>query len=746
MNKKKFSITLIISVIVLALCCVFIYPLINKTNYGLDLQGGFEVLYEVRPLNEGDNIDSDMIYSTYQALLKRIDILGVSEPEITIEGTNRIRVRLAGVTNIEEARRTISSTAVLSFRDYNDNLLMTSDVLGGSCKLVYDNSGRPAVSLNIKDTDKFYDVTKKVKNMTNNVIVIWLDYQDGDRYVDEISNCGEGNSRCLSAARVEQAFASDVIIQGNFTKDEAKKLTDLINSGALPTHMVELSSRTVEASFGENSLNKTLISGLIGIILVIILICSIYKFSGFIASIGLILYTFMSFLLFYLIGGVLTLPGIAAMILGIGMAVDSCIICFERIKENLRIGKSSDKAFEIGNKNSLSSIIDANVTTIIVAIILFILGESSVKGFATMLIISVVVTILVMVYLVRLILKLFVSSKVFDNNPYLFIGLKKGKIVKSKEIIIPYEKFNFSLHNFKFMMIAFGLILVGTCITLVSKPNFGIDFTGGTSITINKYSDNLYDDIKNMIDDNYTIKNVNNDDGNINIVIDEVLGEDEINNLSNIIKEEYDLDSDIYVVSKVVKIELTKNAIKSLIFAIIGIVIYVSIRFKFNYAVSAIVALLHDVIITFLIFGVFKIEITSIFIAAILTIIGYSINDTIVTFDMIRENYKNKYNNHISKIDDLKDLVNISIRRCLYRTMLTTITTLLPVVVLMIFGAREIINFNVALFVGFIAGVYSSIFISNQIWYYLEKRKIERPKKIDDDDEISELKVKGINC
>ena len=251
---------------------------------------------------------------------------------------------------------------------------------------------------------------------------------------------------------------------------------------------------------------------------------------------------------------------------------------------------------------------------------------------------------------------------------------------------------------------------------------------------------------KNMIDDNYTIKSVNNDDGNINIVIDEVLGEDEINNLSNIIKEEYDLDSDIYVVSKVVKIELTKNAIKSLIFAIIGIVIYVSIRFKFNYAVSAIVALLHDVIITFLIFGVFKIEITSIFIAAILTIIGYSINDTIVTFDMIRENYKNKYNNHISKIDDLKDLVNISIRRCLYRTMLTTITTLLPVVVLMIFGAREIINFNIALFVGFIAGVYSSIFISNQIWYYLEKRKIERPKKIDDDDEISELKVKGINC
>lgn len=743
MNKKKFSITLIISVIVLVLCCVFIYPLINKTNYGLDLQGGFEVLYEVRPLNEGDNIDSDMIYSTYQALLKRIDILGVSEPEITIEGTNRIRVRLAGITNIEEARRTISSTAVLSFRDYNDNLLMTSDVLGGTCKLVYDNSGRPAVSLNIKDTDKFYDVTKKVKNMTNNVIVIWLDYQDGDRYVD--ANCGDGNSRCLSAARVEQAFASDVIIQGNFTKDEAKKLTDLINSGALPTHMVELSSRTVEASFGENSLNKTLISGLIGIILVIILICSIYKFSGFIASIGLILYTFISFLLFYLIGGVLTLPGIAAMILGIGMAVDSCIICFERIKENLLIGKSLDKAFDIGNKNSLSSIIDANVTTIIVAIILFILGESSVKGFATMLIISIVVTILVMVYLVRFVLKLFVSTKVFENKTYLFIGLKKSKIVKSKEMIIPYEKCNFSKYNFKFMMIAFGFIVFGTVITLISKPNFGIDFTGGTSITINKYTDNLYDDIKNMIDDDYTIKSVNNDDGNINIIIDEVLEEDEISNLSNIIKEEYDLDSDIYVVSKVVKVELTKNAIKSLIFAIIGIVIYVSIRFKFNYAISAIVALLHDVIVTFLIFSVFKIEITSIFIAAILTIIGYSINDTIVTFDMIRENYKDKYNNNINKIDDLKDLVNISIRRCLYRTILTTITTLLPVVVLMIFGAEEIINFNIALFVGFIAGVYSSIFISNQIWYYLEKRKIERPKKIDDD-EISELKVKGINC
>ena len=760
MKKRNFIIGTILVLLITFICCYFIKPLINKINFGLDLQGGFEVLYEVEPLNSEDELTGDMLYSTYQAILKRIDVLGVSELEITLEGDNRIRIKLAGITNANDARNTISSTAVLSFRDHNDNLLLTSDVLGGQARVGQDEYNRPAVSLKIKDTDAFYEATKKVKNMTPNVMVIWLDYdENSDSYANEQkkaelaasrgekAGCGTSNSHCLSAARVEKAFASDVIIQGNFEKDEVKSLVELINSGALPTKLNEISSRTVEAAFGVNSLEKTLTAGVIGIICVIILMIAVYRFSGAIASFGLVLYTFMSFGIFYLIDGVLTLPGIAAMLLGIGMAVDANVICFERVKENLLIGKSLSESYDLGNKSSFTSIIDANVTTIIAAIIMFILGESSVKGFATMLIITIITTVIVMVYLTKLILKFFVKTHLFDDRLGLFIGINKNKIKKDKNIRIPFEKLNIVKHKMKFAGLALILLLVGAIIFITTGANYGVDFSGGTSITINSPTNTTLDDVSNILTEkNYHIEKTHKSDRELTISISEVLEKESITSLTSTLKDEYNLDSDIYVVSKVVKQELVKNAIKSLLIASIGIIIYIAIRFRFNYAISGIVALIHDVLFTFLFFSVFKIQIDSIFVAAILTIIGYSINDTIVTFDIIRETYKSKYKNSITNPDEIDELVNTSIRRTLTRTILTTITTIIPVIILLFFGSREIITFNIALLVGFIAGTYSSIFISNMLWAFLEKKRITKPKKIDDDDEIEELKVRGINC
>ena len=746
MKKTKFIIGSIILVLLFAIGVYSIKPLLNITHYGLDLQGGFEILYQVESL-DGKKLDNDMLYSTYKAIGKRIDILGVSEPEISIEGNDRIRIKLAGVTNADDARKMIASTATLSFRDYNDNLLMTSEVLGGSAKETTDTMGRPAVSLSIKDTSTFYDVTKKVSTMTNNIIVIWLDYDETtDSYVKERGQCGSSTSHCLSAATVDRGFASDVIISGNFTKKEAKSLVDLINSGALPTKLTELSSHTVEASFGELSLSKTLVAGLIGIVLVMILMVVIYKFCGLVASFGITLYTILSFLIFYLINGVLTLPGIAALLLGIGMAVDASIISFERIKENILIGKSIDKSFDLGNKNSFSSIVDANITTIIAAVILFILGDSSIRGFATMLIINVLVTIFVMVFLTKVIIKYFIKTKVFDNKPYLFIGVKKNKIEKSSEIKIPYEKINIVKTKKYSYLLTIMLIIVMSGLFIYRGINLGIDFSGGTSISINTKDTNTdLNTIKKDLTSYHIIGESTNNDI-ISIDIKETLNEEEIKNLGNKLQSDYNVDTEIYAVSNIVKQELVKNAIKSLIFASIGIVIYVSIRFKFNYAVAAIIALIHDVLMVFLFFGATHLKITSIFIAALLTIIGYSINDTIVTFDMVRENYKNKYKNKCTD-EELEDLVNISVRRTLYRTILTTITTIVPVICLMVFGSHEIMNFNIALLVGFIVGVYSSIFISNNIWLYLEKRRIHKPIKEDKDlDDINELKIKGINC
>lgn len=740
-KNKKFKVIpgILISLVIVISGSLYLPKLMDKINYGLDLQGGFEVLYQVSPI-EGE-LNSDMVYNTYKSILKRIDILGVSEPEISIEGEDKIRIRLAGVKNKDEAREILSSTAVLTFRDPSDNILLTSDVLGGNAKVSTDNQGRYVISLSIKDKDAFYEATKKVKDMMDNRMVIWLDFEEGvDSFRKEEKKCGSDSSNCLSAPYVNEAFASDVVIQGNFTKESAKKLTDLINSGALPTKLEEISSRTVEASFGENALNKTLIAGVIGIVLVIILMIIIYRFSGFITGVCFIIYTVCSLYIFYLINGVLTLPGIAAMLLGIGMAADSAIICFERIKEQLKMGNNLSNSFETGNKTSLSSIIDSNITTIIVAIILFILGQSSVKGFATMLIINIIVTVIVMVYLERQILKLFIKTTYFDDKLNLFIGVNKKKITKSKEIEVPFKKLNFISIAKKYTIGILIVIIVCGIATIFTKYNLGVDFTGGTSITINSDTD-LANDIKEL---NYTLKDYKIENNNSTYIIDEVLNKDEIKNLNDYIESNYELSSDIYVVSDVVKKELVKNAIKALIISSIAIIIYVSIRFKFNYAISGIIALLHDVVLTILFFGLFNIEINSTFIAAILTIIGYSINDTIVTFDMIRELHKEKKN--VKTSEDINKIVDTSVKRVLSRTILTSVTTIIPVIILLIMGAREIVNFNIALLVGFIFGTLSSIFVSNYLWSKLEYIRITKPIKDDDDDEITEYKVKGINC
>ena len=760
----KFIMVSVASICFIIGAIVSFSPLLDHINYGLDLQGGFEVLYEISPIDEDDTLDSDMVYNTYQALLRRIDILGVSEPEITIEGNDRIRVKLAGVTNKEEAREILSSTASLTFRDTSNHLLMTSEVLGGKAKVSQDKYGKPAVSLSIRDKDTFYDVTSKVSKMSNNVIVIWLDYEEGkDSYSKEQGRCGSlSDSHCLSAASVDQGFSSDVIISGNFSNEEASSLVELINSGALPTKLEEISSRTVEASFGADSLNKTLYAGVIGIALVIAIMILVYRFSGFIASIGVLLYTSFTFLIFYLIHGVLTLPGIAAILLGIGMAVDANVISFERIKERLKIGFSLEEAFKIGNNASLASIMDANITTMIVAVILFIFGESSVKGFATMLIISIIVTVLVMVFLVKFILGLFVKTHFFDYHPWAFIGVSKKKIHKAEEIEIPYQKLDFVGKSKFFMIFTVLIIILGVVFAVVRGANLGVDFTGGTTITLTNNDKVTLSALEKEISDmKYTIRKSSESDKDITITIEEVLNKDHIKDLSNQLEKEYETDSDIYTVSKVVKQELTKNAIKSLIIASIGILLYIAFRFRFNYAISAILALVHDVTIIILFFCIFHLEITSIFIAAILTIIGYSINDTIVTFDMIRENYhkmldkknqskknkKKEITDIVLNKDELTKLVNDSVRITFFRSILTTITTIFPVICLMIWGAREIFNFNLALLVGFIAGVYSSICIASQIWLLLEIRRVNKPKKEDKDiDDINEIQVKGVNC
>ncbi len=743
MKKQGILKSFIIIIIILGFIGIVSPILVKNLKFGLDLKGGFEVLYEVQSL-DGTSVTSDMVTSTYKTMMKRIDVLGVSEPVITVEGDHKIRVQLAGVTDAEEARKILSQAANLTFRDTSDNLLMSSSVLNsGGAKVGQDSKGRPAVSLSVKDKDQFYHVTKQVSEMTDNRIVIWLDFDENSSFKTEEAKCGSlSDSKCLSVATVGEGFASDVIIQGNFTQKEVKNLVDLINSGSLPTKLEEISSKTVTASFGANSLEKTVVAGVVGISFIIVLMILLYHLTGFIASIGMVIYTFFTFAIFWLVGGVLTLPGIAAMLLGIGMAVDANVIHFARIRDELQKGKGFQVAYQAGNKNSLMTIIDSNVTTLIVAIILFIFGESSIKGFATMLMISIFVTMFVMVFITRYLLNTFVKTGHFDHKLNLFLGIREKKLDHES-----WHKINFIKSSRIFFSLSIIVVLLG-CVSLGFKGlNLGIDFKGGSSISIQSNKEMTQETIENELTDmGYTISNIEVlNDKTIEVLIEDSLNQEQVLKTENYFKEQYEAATEIGVVSNVVKQELIKNAFLSLLLASIAIVIYISIRYRFSYAIGAIVSLLHDVFIIIAVFSVLNLEVSSIFVAAILSIIGYSINDTIVLFDRIKENINMKQKNTIKNKEDLGKLVNISLRQTMTRSIITTLTTLIPVICLILMGSREIINFNIAMLIGLLAGSYSSICIASQLWYQIEKRTVGKSKKKKWYDEPEELRVKGVN-
>ncbi len=746
MKAKRNSViirTLLLTALSVLICFV-LNPVFKNLKYGLDLQGGFEILYQVTPL-DGSKMTKEKLTSTYHSMSRRIDSLGVSEPEIILEGNDKIRVRLAGVTNQEEARETLSTVASLTFRDTNDNLLMTSEVLeSGGARLTTDSNGRSAVALSIADVDTFYEVTNRVKDYEDNRIVIWLDFEEGtDSYAASQYTCGTESSHCLSAATVNQAFASDVIIQGNFTEEQAQNLVDLINSGSLPAKLTEVSSQTVGASFGEATLQKTLIAGIVGISLVALLLIFVYHFAGFISSVCILLYTLLVFAVFWLVGGVLTLPGIAALLLGIGMAVDANVLTYARIKEELQKGRSLESAFKNGSKASFTTILDANLTTLLVAIIMFIFGESSVKGFATMLIINIAVTMVTMVGITRMMMKGFVKTGYFDDKLNLFLHVKKKDL--EKETLEKKPK-NYLRMSKYFAIFSCVCILIGTVFFGVKGFHLGIDYQAGSDITLvssNPISESSLDaDLESL---GLTKVSYEAGDGEVSLRVKDVLADDEIAEVTNYFTNKYQADVDIGVVSNIVAQELIKNAAISIALSLIGIILYVSFRFTFHFGLSSVLCLIHDALMMVAGILIFQVEVNSMFIVAILTIIGYSINNTIVVFDRIRENRKKKDSAKL-KEGELEDLVNLSIGQTMSRSIYTSLTTLLPIIALMIFGSSGILTFNVAMVIGLIAGTYSSIFLAGYIYVKLEKRsaKKNKPKKIRRQ-EVQEKIIKGIN-
>ena len=706
---------------------------LDDVKLGLDLQGGFEVLYEVETLT-GSDVTPQVLTDTTNALNDRINAFGVSEPSIQVEGEDRIRVQLAGLDDQSSARELLSSTAELTFRDVNDTVLLDgTDLKEGGAKATIDQNNKPIVTLTLKDAQKFAEVTRELSSRPEgqNMLVVWLDFEEGvDSYVAEAV---KEKPKYASAARVGEVINStDVQISGRFTVEETKSLESVLNAGSLPVKLTELYSTSVGAQFGKDALNDTVYAGIIGVILIFVFMLVYYRLPGFVSIITLTVFTFLVLWIFTGINAVLTLPGIAAIVLGIGMAVDANILTAERIREELRVGHSVKDAYRLGSKESLSAIIDAQLTTLLAAGVLFYFGTSSVKGFATTLIISILLSFVTAVWLSRVLLGLLVKSGFFDNPAWFGISRKKQHSLDegllSLDLTTKFDKLDFVGHRKKFYTISLLILAAGIVILSVFKLNLGIDFSSGTRVEIQADQAITKEEVVDYLAE-IGFKNedvvISGDKQNVAVTrYVEDFTQEEIADFKAQVMKTYGHEPNVSTVSPTVGKELVKNALKALVIAAIGIIIYVAIRFEWRMGLGAIVSLLHDVFFMVAIFSILRLEVDITFIAAVLTIVGYSINDTIVTFDRIRENIDRV--GEITTKEELATIVNKSLRQTMARSINTVLTVIIVVVALILFGAPSIQNFSIALLIGLVTGIYSSICIAAQIWYSLKSQQMKK--------------------
>ena len=670
-------------------------------------------------------------------------MLGVSEPRIQVEDPDRIRVQLAGVKNQNQARDVLSSQANLTIRDANDNVKLTGkDIVQGSAKQEFkQQTNEPTVTFKLKDRDKFKKVTEEISKKKENMMVVWLDYEKGDSYHKELQKKNENDRKYVSVASVNQPINSDSVeISGGFHGQEgvkkAKQISELLNAGSLPVKLDELTSTSVGAQFGQDALDKTIFASFIGIAVIYLFMVGFYRLPGFVAIIALTTYIYLTLVAFNFISGVLTLPGLAALVLGVGMAVDANIIMYERIKDELRIGRTLKQAYTKANRSSFLTIFDSNLTTVIAAAVLFFFGESSVKGFATMLLLGILMIFVTAVFLSRGLLSLLVSSNYFKKKFWLF-GVKKKQrhdINEGKDVHdlkTSFERWNFVKLAKPLIGLSILILIVGIVILSIFKLNLGIDFSSGSRVDVeSNHSLSQAKVEKTMKDVGLKADEIQiNGDGKkqATIMFKHDLAKKDIAKLNDKFKNEFGHSPSVNTVSPVIGQELAKNALKALIYASIGIIIYVSLRFEWRMGLSSVLALLHDAFMIVAVFSLFRIEVDITFIAAVLTIIGYSINDTIVTFDRVRENlHKLKV---ITSPEQIDDIVNRSIRQTMTRSINTVLTVIVVVVAILLFGAPSIFNFSLALLVGLISGVFSSIFIAVPLWGIMKKRQLKKSDK-----------------
>ena len=718
MSKKKARIILILlaASLVLLLYTAFIgwgptgTGAMKNIKLGLDLEGGVSVTYQAKE----DNPSAEDMADTVYKLQKRVDAIS-TEAHVYQEGSNRINIEIPGVSNAEEILSQLGKPGSLKFElSDGTEILDGSHIESAEAASTRDNMNNTKyvveVTFDKKGAKAFGDAT--TKNVGKPISIVY----DGET---------------ISSPVVQQAITDGKCeISGNFTLDSAKELASSIRIGSLSLELEEIRSQVVGAQLGQQALKTSLIGGIIGVICVMIIMIIAYKVPGIVASFALLLYTALDLVAMNAFDMTLTLPGIAGVILSIGMAVDANVIIYARIREEIAGGNSVRSAIDTGFRKALSAIIDGNVTTLIACLVLYIMGTGSVKGFAESLALGIFLSMFTALFVSKWIVQSFYELGMSDPKCF-------GKMIAIKRL-------NMVGRRKLFFTIALIAILTGPVACIANHAagrgalNFSMEFRGGTSTDVtfkDSYDINAIDTkIKPVIQKVIGEAEVQAQKvagGNEIIFKTRTLSNDERQKLSDALDKEFPIDTykdnageqakaiSFETISGTVSNEMRRDAVVAVIIAVVCMLIYIWFRFSdLRFASSAIIALIHDVLVVFASYAITRISVGGTFIAVMLTIVGYSINSTIVIFDRVRENLKSR-----DKYESLEALVDDSITSTMTRSIYTSLTTFVTVFFLYIVGVPSIKEFSLPLIVGIIAGMYSSVCLTGAMWYTMRIRK-----------------------
>lgn len=700
-SKGKGLIGLLILLIAVGLFGFLGYDTMDDIKLGLDLAGGVSITYQAVEEEPGQEEMSDTIYKLQQRVQNYS-----TEAEVYQEGNNRINIDIPGVSDANAILEELGKPGSLIFADENGQVLLTGDQVASAKAGVIDQGGGAKgyiVSLTFTEegSKAFADAT--AANVGKRIAIIY----DGQIYSNPVVREAISGGQCQ--------------IDGMADYEEANDLAATIRIGSLSLELEELRSNVVGAKLGQEAISTSLKAGAVGFGIVVVFMIAAYLIPGVAASIALALYVGLIVILLSAFEVTLTLPGIAGIILSVGMAVDANVIIFTRIKEELGVGKTVHSAIKTGFNKALSAIVDGNITTLIAAAVLYFRGSGTVKGFATTLAIGIVLSMFTALFVTRGALMALYHLG-FDQAK--FYGIKKDGRVWN---FLGKKKLCFLI---SIVMVVAGWAAMGLNRTQTGKAlNYGMDFTGGTSTNVTFNEDLSLEDISSKV-----VPVVSKITGDADVQTQKVAGTNEViiktktlnvdqrQALEDAMVENFGVEAEKITaesISGAVSAEMKQDALWAVIVATILMLLYIWFRFKnIKFAASAILALVHDVLVVLTFYAVAKWSVGSTFIACMLTIVGYSINATIVIFDRIRENLASGRNK-----ETLEELVNKSITQTVTRSINTSLTTFIMVFVLYLMGVSAIREFALPLMVGIVCGTYSSVCVTGALWYVMTTRK-----------------------